>query len=183
MNCGWKLIGSQRSGTVPDRLAEKRGRRDTNHRAACPVDFEHLANSGRTAPELAIPECIADDDHGRRGRSIVVFGEDAARAGGNSQYAEVVAADDRAFDRAGRSAAAQHGLAERKIAHREQSVQHLLAGRHFPVQGIADVDRLIVFEQLHLNQRGGVAHRQRAEDNRVEYLINRGIGADARERA
>ena len=107
------------------------------------------------------------------------FGEDAAGASGNSQNAEVVAADNRAFHRAGRPAATQHGLAERKIAHREQSVQHFLAGRHLPVQGIADVDRLIVFKQLHLNQRGRAGHRQRAEDNRVEYLINRGIGADA----
>jgi hypothetical protein len=37
---------------------------------------------------------------------------------------------------------------------------------------------LIVFQQLHLHQRSRVAHRQRAENNRVQHLIDRRIGAD-----
>ena len=84
------------------------------------------------------------------------------------------------FDRAERSTPAEHRLAQREIAHREQSVEHLLPGGEFPIKRVAHVDRLIVFQQLNLHQRTGVPHRKRTEDHRVQHLINRGIRADAK---
>src|ERR1019366_3668799 len=36
-----------------------------------------------------------------------------------------------------------------------------------------------VFEELNLHERGGVAYRERAEDDGVEHLVDGGVGADA----
>ena len=111
--------------------------------------------------------------------AIILFRKDAARARRHPENPEVVSRDDRPFDGAERSTPPQHRLAQREIAHREQPVQHLLPGGEFTIERVAHVDRLIVFQQLNLHQRGRVAHRKRAEDHRVQHLINRRIRADA----
>src|ERR1019366_8886493 len=112
------------------------------------------------ARELAVPEGVAEDDDGRRGWPIVVFGEDPASVGVDAENAEVVAGDDGTCDGAEGSAAAEDGLPEGEIADGEQAVEHLLAACQFAIEGVADVDGPIVFQQFNLDQRGGVAHRK-----------------------
>src|ERR1035438_6648427 len=67
---------------------------DAAGRSGDAVDFEHLAEGPGAARKFAVPEGVAEDDDGRRGRPIVVFGEDAAGARGDSEDAEVVAGYD-----------------------------------------------------------------------------------------
>ena len=88
MNWGWKLMGSQTSGTRTHGFPEELGRGHADYGAAGAVDFEHLADGRGTAPELAIPEGVADHDDGRGGGAVVGFGEDAAGAGGDAEDAE-----------------------------------------------------------------------------------------------
>ena len=59
-----------------------------------PLISSDLAEGGGAAGEFALPEGVADDGDGRGGRAVVVFGEDAADAGGDAEHLEVVAGDD-----------------------------------------------------------------------------------------
>lgn len=50
---------------------------------------------------------------------------------------------------------------------------------HLPEQRIADALRIVAFEQLNLHQPAGVPHRQLAEEDCVEHLVNGQVGADS----
>src|ERR1019366_6500924 len=147
--------GKPQIGNRADGFPEETWRHDADDAACDSVDFEHLSEGRGAARELAVPEGVAEDDDGRRGWPIVVFGEDPAGVGVDAENAEVVAGDDGAFDGAEGSTAAEDGLAEWEIADGEQAVEYLLRGGQLAVQGIAHVDRQIVLQQLNLDQRGG----------------------------
>ena len=177
---GLKADRQPEVGNRPHGLAEKLGRSHADHSGFGSIDVEDLSQRRRAARELAAPEGVAEHDHRRRRGAVIVFRKDAARARRHPENPEVVSRDDRPFDRAERSTPPEHRLAQREIAHREQSVEHLLPGGEFPIERVAHVDRLIVFQQLNLHQRTGVAHRKRPEDHRVQHLINRRIRTDAK---
>ncbi len=79
---------------------EEFGRSHADYGTAGSIDFEDLADGRRTAPELAIPESVAQNDDGRGGGAVIGLGEDAAGVGGDAEDLEVVSGDDGAPDRA-----------------------------------------------------------------------------------
>ena len=65
----WKPERSFRIGKAEAR------RHDTDNLAVQTVDDDVLADDGRVAPELALPEALSDDGDGRRPRLAVVIGK------------------------------------------------------------------------------------------------------------
>ncbi len=174
---GLNAHGQPHIGRIAGGVAEKRGRHDSDDGQQRAVDLESGTNGGR-ACEFALPESMTDYGDGCDGM-LVGIGEGAAAAGGDAQHLEIIAADDGGVHRFDGAASAQNGIVQRFVAGGEHARDHLLAGRHLAIEGIAEAERLPVFPQLNIDELLAVSDRQRAKDHRVQHLVNGGVGADS----
>ncbi len=73
---------------LPPRRDREAGRHDADNRGGLVVEHQHSTHDLRIAPEPALPEPVAQDDHRRAAREMILGQEGAAQEGGDTQDVE-----------------------------------------------------------------------------------------------
>ncbi len=95
----------RRGGIGTNRVAEEVRRSDAGHGHVQPVQDDVAADDRWVEPE-ACPRTVAQHDHGRRPRPVIVWLQQPSRGSLHPKHAEVVGGDELSGDRFGHAAAA-----------------------------------------------------------------------------
>ena len=176
-------VGRIECGRPPElclRVGEREARRHhADDLCHCAGDFDTPTNDRRVAAEAALPEPVAQQDHGWGAGSLVLHGECPAHPWGGSHHIEERRRDGGRCDTLG---IVRPGEAYLAVVEQRNAVECAALGR---VQKVERIRHRQV--ELHESGRGvleddepvGVGHRQRTQQHRVDDAEDGDVGADA----
>ena len=104
----------------------ERGGGHADDRQGVVVDFDDLAHDVRVGAELAVPQAVAEDDHGvAAGRGLIGRQDGAAQLRADAEHAKVIPGDEFGRHDTRAAALAQGGL-EQARAHEVRKRGHVL---------------------------------------------------------